>query len=212
MDVMKHTERGNRLKICRTMLKKTLKDLGETYQVSIGSLSNWESGASSISEKNVDKILNFLAAEGLICSKEWLLEGNGPAPYLYTPLQGHEGKKEESFDLTTQFLFFKEIESFTKLHPEMLLTLVRDDSMLPFLTVGDYVGGPILAKAEYGQEQGNICIVEVKKEEFLIRQFYIRDDKILLLSHQARSEDNFLLLDESPLRVAPLTFLRRFRE
>ena len=110
--IMKQIDRGNRLKLCRSMLKKTLKELGSTYQVSIGSLSNWESGSSPISEKNVDKIISFLAAEGLICSKEWLLEGTGDTPYLYTPLQSHKGKKEEPFDLTPQFLFFKEISQF----------------------------------------------------------------------------------------------------
>ena len=210
--IMKQIDRGNRLKLCRSMLKKTLKELGSTYQVSIGSLSNWESGSSPISEKNVDKIISFLAAEGLICSKEWLLEGSGDSPYLYTPLQSHEGKKEEPFDLTTQFLFFKEIESFAKSHSEMLFSLVRDDSMLPFLTVGDYVGGPILSKGGYTREQGSICIVEIKKEEFLTRQMYLREDKILLLSNNTSAEHNFLLLEESPLKIAPVTFLRRFRE
>ncbi len=84
MTVMKNIERGQRLKHCRTMLKKTLKELGTAHQVSIGSISHWESGSSPISEKNVHKIIGFLAAEGLICSKEWLLEGTGDEPYLYT--------------------------------------------------------------------------------------------------------------------------------
>src|SRR5687768_14783156 len=108
MVCMKHIERGNRLKFCRGMLQKTLKDLGATHQVSVGSLSNWESGTSSITEKNVYKIISLLAEEGLICSKEWLLEGTGEAPYLYSsPIPQDENKKEESFDLTPQFIFFK---------------------------------------------------------------------------------------------------------
>jgi len=203
-------ERGNRLKHCRTMLKKTLKELGVAHQVSIGSLSNWESGASPITEKNVHKIIGLLAAEGLICSKDWLLEGRGEAPYLYTSSTRDAGQKDESFDLTGQFLFFKEIESFKKEHPDMLITLVRDESMLPFLRIGDYVGGPILAKADYAKEQGNICIIEMKEGEFLIRQLFIRDHKILLLAKSPDAENNFLLLDKEPLRIAPLTFMRRF--
>jgi len=205
---MKNIERGSRLKQCRTMLGKTLMELGAAHQVSIGSLSNWESGSSPITEKNIHKIISLLAAEGLICSKDWLLEGMGNAPYLYSPLL-REDKKEESFDLTGQFLFFKEIEDFKKAHPQMLITLVRDDSMLPFLRIGDYVGGSIIAKTDYGKEQGNICIVEIKEGEFLIRQLFVRD-KILLLSMMPGSENNFLLLEEEPLNVAPLTFMRRF--
>lgn len=207
---MKHIERGLRLKLCRSMLKKTLKELGATSQVSIGSLSNWESGSSTISEKNVDKILNFLAAEGLICSKEWLLEGTGEAPYLYASALSNEEKNRETFDLTDQFLFFKEIETFKRGHPEMVIMLVRDEAMLPFLRIGDYVGGAIIPRSDYAKEQGTVCIVEVKKEEFLIRQFYTQGEKILLLSHHTSAENNFLLLECAPLTVAPVTFMRRF--
>ncbi len=209
---MKNVERGQRLKICRTMLKKTLKELGSTHQVSIGSLSNWESGSSPISEKNVHKIIGLLATEGLICPKEWLLEGTGESPYLYVSSPHSQEKKDSSFNLTTQFLFFKEIESFKKVHPDMLITLVREDSMMPFLRVGDYVGGPILPKTAYKKEQGNICIVEVNEGDVLIRQFFMRDNKILLLSQYPTVENNFLLLEADPLKVAPLTFMRRFWE
>lgn len=120
-----------------------------------------------------------------------------------------EAKKDESFDLTGQFLFFKEIEAFKKAHPEMLITLMRDDSMLPFLRTGDYVGGPIIPKTDYGKEQGNICIIEIKEGEFLIRQLFMRD-KILLLSLAPDTSNNFVLLEEDPLNIAPLTFMRRF--
>jgi transcriptional regulator with XRE-family HTH domain len=209
--IIENIERGNRLKYCRTMLKKTLKELGTANQISIGSLSNWESGASPISEKNIHKIISLLATEGLICSKRWLLEGVGEAPYLYTFKPYNTDQKDNSFNLTAQFLFFKEIESFKKTHPEMLITLVRDDSMLPFLGVGDYVGGPELSKADYMKEQGNICIIEIKEGEFLVRQLFIRE-KILLVSTTPGVENNFLLLTEEPLRIARVTFMRRFGE
>ena len=201
-------DRGNRLKLCRTMLKKTLKELGTPHHISIGSLSNWESGSSPISEKNVHKIISILAAEGLICSKEWLLEGVGDTPYIYASSQHLEDKKVESFNLTTQFFFFKEIEAFKKVHSDMLVTIVRDDAMHPFLRVGDYVGGATLSKADYEKEQGNICIIELTEGNFLVRQFYIRE-KILLLSSNPNGDNNFLLLNEEPLKIAPLTFMRR---
>src|SRR5476649_2339998 len=95
---MKNTESGNRLKHCRTLLKKTLQELGTAHQISVGSLSNWESGVSPISEKNVHKIISLLATEGLICTKEWLLKATGDTPYLYTTPKLNEDKKDESFD------------------------------------------------------------------------------------------------------------------
>ncbi|MBA3813514.1 MAG: helix-turn-helix transcriptional regulator [Alphaproteobacteria bacterium] len=208
---MENIERGNRLKACRAMLNKTLKELGTAHHISIGSLSNWESGASPISEKNVHKIISLLAAEGLICSKEWLLEGMGEAPYIYISKSYSPDQKDSSFNLTSQFLFFKEIESFKKSHPDMLIALVRDDSMLPFLRVGDYVGGAELSKADYINEQGNICIIEIREGEFLVRQLFVRE-KILLVSTTPGIENNFLLLEEEPLRIARLTFMRRFGE
>lgn len=206
---MKNIERGNRLKHCRTMLNKTLKELGAAHQVSTGSLSNWESGVSAITEKNIHKIISLLGAEGLICSTEWLLEGTGDAPYLYTSSLSQKDTPEDAFDLTSQFLFIKEIEAFKKAHPKMLITLVRDDSMLPFLKVGDHVGGPVVKKDEYKRLEGNLCIVEVTEGEFLIRQFFLKE-KILLLSSNAQTSNNFLLLDKEPLTVAPVTYMRRF--
>ncbi len=112
-----------------------------------------------------------------------------------------EDKKDEFFDLTSQFLFFKEIESFKKGHPEMLITLIRDDSMPPFFKVGDYVGGPILEKSAYGREQGNICIVEIEQGEIVIRQFFVREEnKILLLPKNSEAGHNFILLEKEPAR------------
>jgi transcriptional regulator with XRE-family HTH domain len=208
---MINIERGERLKICRTMLKKTLKELGTAHQISIGSLSNWESGASPISEKNVHKILSLLAVEGLVCTKEWLLEGIGEAPYCYTPTSYGESQKDGGFSVTDQMLFFREIESFKKINPNMLITLVKDDSMLPFLRIGDYVGGYPLSKPHYARAQGNICIVEVDEGEFLVRQLFFQE-KILLLSTAPDTKNNFLLLEKEPLKIAPLTFMRRFGE
>lgn len=201
-------ERGKRLKLCRGILKKTLKELRDTHQVSIGALSNWESGTSPITEKNVHKIMSFLAAEGLIASKEWLLEGQGDLPYVYTP-QEDVGSSKPAFDLTSHFLFFKEIDSFKKNHPEMLVTVVRDDGMAPFLRVGDYVGGPILSKSDYANENGRICILEIQTGEFIIRQLFLQGDKIFLLCVNPKGEQDFLFLEEAPLSVAPLTFMRR---
>lgn len=204
--------RAIRLKQCRAMLKKTLKELGQAHQISIGALSNWESGASPISEKNVHKIISLLAIEGLICTKEWLLEGTGDTPYLLSPSASFEVKKDESFDITNQFLIYKEIESFKNAHPEMLLTLMRDETMLPFLRIGDYVGGPIMSPEAYPKESGNICIVETEKNQFLVRQFFLQKDTILLLTTNQNAETPLLLLDCDPLSVAPVTFMRRFRE
>lgn len=209
MGIMKDIEKGNRLKLCRTMLNKTLKELGAAHQVSTGSLSNWESGVSAITEKNVHKIISLLGEEGLICSKDWLLEGTGEPPYLYTSSPPQKETTEDTFDLTAQFLFFKEIETFKKNHPHMLLTLVRDDSMLPFLKTGDHVGGPVVKKADYKRLEGSLCIVEVNEGEFFIRQFFIKE-QILLLSSNTQTNNNFMLLDREPLRVAPVTFMRRF--
>lgn len=90
---MKNNERGSRLKHCRTMLGKTLMELGVANQVSIGSLSNWESGSSPITEKNIHKIISLLAAEGLICSKEWLLDGMGMG-HIYITLRCTEKLKK----------------------------------------------------------------------------------------------------------------------
>lgn len=206
---MKNIERGNRLKDCRTTLNKTLKELGAAHQVSTGSLSNWESGVSAITEKNVHKIISLLGEEGLICSKEWLLEGTGEAPYLYATPSPQKDIPADPFDLTAQFLFVKEIESFKKMHPKMLITLVRDDSMWPFLKAGDHVGGPILKKADYKRLEGSVCIVEINEGEFLIRQFFLKE-QILLLSSNPQAQNHFMLLDKDPLTIAPVTFMRRF--
>lgn len=204
--------RANRLKQCRSMLKKTLKELGDTHKISIGSLSNWESGASPISEKNVHKIISLLAAEGLICTKDWLLEGRGDIPYLLTSSLSFDERKDEPFDITNQFLIYKEIESFKKAHPEMLLTLVRDENMAPFLRIGDYVGGPTISPEVYFKEHGNICIVETEKNHFLVRQLFLQKGLIFLLSMNQSTENHLLLLEHEPLSVAPVTFMRRFRE
>lgn len=202
--------RANRLKQCRGMLKKTLKELGQAHQISIGALSNWESGASPISEKNVHKIISLLATEGLICTKEWLLEGTGEPPYLLSSSCAFEARNDESFDITSQFLIYKEIESFKKTHPEMLLTLVRDEGMSPFLRIGDYVGGPIISREAYPKESGNICIVETEKNQFLVRQFVLQKGHIFLLSMNQGTEVPLLFLEHEPLCVAPMTFMRRY--
>lgn len=94
----------------------------------------------------------------------------------------------------------------------MLLTLIRDESMSPFLRIGDYVGGPIIFPEAYLKENGNICIVETEKNQFLVRQFFLQKGLIFLLSMNQNAENNLFLLEHEPLSVAPITFMRRFRE
>src|SRR5687767_7627226 len=75
--------RGRRLKSLRKMADLSRKAMTLKYQISASTVQAWEEGKSEgLTVKGAQRIIAALKEEGVFCTLEWLLKGEGQSPYL----------------------------------------------------------------------------------------------------------------------------------
>lgn len=88
---------GERIKhVRRDLLRLSREIFSQKHNISAGTLQGWETNRyKKLSESTVEIIIQAFEAEGLSCSKEWLLSGKGKAPH----------KKQKTNGIARKFLF-----------------------------------------------------------------------------------------------------------
>lgn len=174
---------GQRIKIARLLTNLTRKEFCEKYKINAHTLLSLETGRLSLSEKKTKELIIAFMHESVICTANWILEGKGAIPRKLQDIHNIErdGQAlEEVDDIDEGISIFKEIEVFSNGSKNAFVTIINDDAMLPFYNVGDYVGGCFLPKEKIGDLSGEFCIVELKKDTFLVRHLFKEGDRIVL--------------------------------
>lgn len=169
--------RGKRLKSLRMLAGLSRKMVEEKYEISASTIQSWEDGkAGGLTEKGARRILNALREEGIQCSLNWLLYGIGVGPHvsdkIYIPIaEASEEQDLENYSYPDrESALVKELLVFRQSNADAIDMVVMDDSMEPFYSLGDYIGG----KRRYAQEIagaiGLDCIVETTMGEIMFRR------------------------------------------
>ena len=126
--------------------------------------------------KGAKRIVESLRTKGIYCSEEWLRDGKGLSPRslgdpslsqlsdLLINSSASLSAFEKNMNLAT------EISTFTTLNQESIVTLVKDDDMLPFYKKGDYVGGIKFVGSDLYKALNKRCIIEFLDGETTVRQ------------------------------------------
>src|SRR3990167_4249343 len=78
------THSGDRLRRARILAGiSTRREFEKKYQISANTLQGWEQGKNPLSKKGAKRIIEALKSEGLICSLEWLMRGEGVPPRAF---------------------------------------------------------------------------------------------------------------------------------
>lgn len=157
---------AERIKRARLLCGASRESIETKYKISQVTLRQWETRGSrkhGLSEKNAHKLVEVFFQEGVLCTKEWLLNGTGSGPSLisHKPLSD-DWQEEESI--------LKEVLAFQECNPSAIVQIMRDDSMFPFYSPSDYVGGIYNDKSEdFDLFLKRRCILETKEHGTLIR-------------------------------------------
>lgn len=170
---------ADRLKVARSIAGySNRKDFCSHFDIPYDTLDAWERGKNPLTLKGAKRIINILKSVGIYCSEDWLIKGEGLSP---RPLK--EITPDIEINLSNSLNLFEkninlvtEISTFTTLNKDSIITIIRDESMLPFYEKGDYVGGVRLRGDDIVHALNKRCIVEFLDEQLTVGQLQQSDD------------------------------------
>lgn len=164
---------GERIKVARSLTGYgNRKDFCAHFDIPYDTLDAWERGKNPLTPKGAKRITDILRSVGIYCSGDWLMKGEGLSPRPLKEILPEMGLSlfdslnlfEKNMTLAT------EISTFTTLNKDSIITIMRDDSMLPFYEKGDYVGGIRLRGEDIFHALHKKCIVESLDGRIIIGQ------------------------------------------
>tara|TARA_R110002110_G_scaffold390102_1_gene602959 strand:+ start:27466 stop:28062 length:597 start_codon:yes stop_codon:yes gene_type:complete len=146
------------------------KQFEEKYSISANTLRFWENprgNSSGISPKGAQKLISALDKAGVSCAANWILEGAGSPPTLLNEM---ETTKEDHDSWIEDEAILREVDFFRKNNPDSTTLIVSDDSLEPWIKLGDYVGGIHNKKNKISHYYGKICILRTSNYGTLVRK------------------------------------------
>lgn len=182
MSAIDHTDvkscpqaRGRRLKSLRKMADLSRKAMTVKHKISASTVQAWEEGKSGgLTTKGAQRIIAALKDEGVFCTLEWLMHGEGQSPYVTEKI--YLGAREVASEflntvtLSDADIIAKELNVFRTLNHDVLDMLVYDDGMYPVYQMGDTVAGKRSQDENIANLIGRDCIIEIKTGEVLCRR------------------------------------------
>ena len=164
---------AERLKVARSLAGYgNRRDFCSHFDIPYDTLDAWERGKNPLTLKGAKRVIDILKSVGIYCSVDWLMKGEGLSP---RPLK--EIIPDIEVDLSDSLNLFEknitlatEISTFTTLNKDSIITIIRDESMLPFYEKGDYVGGVRLRGDDIINAINKKCIVEFLDERITVGQ------------------------------------------
>lgn len=155
---------GERLKRARMLAGiATRREFAQRHGMSAHTLQSWEQGKSVLTTKGAQRLVSALQQEGWLCSVEWLLQGAGLPPRHFIR---HESVESH---LSAETRIYREIQFFKETNPNAIVLTIADDTMEPFFSIGDTVGGIQFFDKEISRYLGMFCILELEHNQILTR-------------------------------------------
>jgi transcriptional regulator with XRE-family HTH domain len=207
-------EVAERLKVARSLAGYgNRKNFCAQFDISYDTLDAWERGKNPLTSKGAKRIVEILKSAEIYCSEDWLMTGEGLSP---RPLKEiiPEGLKGSSASLTLfekNLTLVMEISTFTTLNKDSIITLIKDDTMLPFYEKGDHVGGTRIRGDDFKKAILRRCIVEFVGGEIAVGQ--LKKTSSSYEVYPVNKEASATPLVESSIKissVAPIVWHRTF--
>ena len=213
------TSAGARIKRARIIAGiATRRQFEEQYNISSNTLQGWEQGKNPLSLKGAKRIVEALKAEGLICSTEWLMTGEGMPPRAYEMVNAGLGNTlldNEQFieqNLKEEQIIYAETQLFKKCHPGSVVITISDDSLEPYFSIGDTIGGIQISNENISKYVNRRCILELENNLILPRvlQMGKHPDRYTVCSTNPNTLSTPLnLYNVKVISVAPIIWHRK---
>lgn len=183
-------EMGVRIRMARSLLPLNRTEFCQKHGLNRYTIQAWEIGRNKIGVSSLRKFCEALGKEGIFCSPEWLLHGQGDAPFKIGS-RGLEIKAERSWvkqakpnvnetqEIENEAEFFK--KSQTKAGHTVVVLQLADNAMEPFYARGDYVGSRAVPGGLVDQLLGQPCVIEIGAGNFVVRRLLTAGNSYLLV-------------------------------
>lgn len=186
---------GQRIRSVRGFTSLTRKAFSQKHKISEATLKAWELSVTTIREASLDRFLEALRAEGIVCSKEWIREGKGSPPYkLNSDTSAAETQAEEHGGILA------EVNFFLKNNKNAVVFQIPDESMAPFYNAEDYIGGILIQDASSIK---NDCfyLVTLKSGEKGVRNLFYDGHRYLVSKTNPLFQKGSLSLNEEEIET-----------
>lgn len=152
--------RGKRIRYIREhLLSLTREEFCRNSNITAQSLKGWElAWGGGLSQQGAEKFVKRVKELNIYCTTSWLMHGVGRDATKIT--KDLDIQEDEESHIAKELLLFRELQ-------HSIDTVIRDDSMIPFLYPGNYVGGIIVQNIE--NAIGKECIIIADNDDILVR-------------------------------------------
>lgn len=198
---------AERLKAARSLAGYgNRKDFCSQFNIPYDTLDAWERGKNPLTLKGAKRIVDVLRSVGIYCSEEWLMKGQGVSP---RPLK--EVIPHISIDSSTTLTLFEqylnlaaEISTFITLNEGSIITIIKDETMLPFYEKGNYVGGLKLRRKDLGKAINKRCIIEFLDGQIRVGQLLKLNTSSYKVRALNKNVDIEHVIEEPSLEIASI--------
>jgi transcriptional regulator with XRE-family HTH domain len=210
---------SRRLRYIRSLLGVSRADLERKYGVSQTTIKSWEYGTVKITQEAINRCLSMYRAEGMILSREWILEGVGLEPKTSCSVANYFSSLEEKNLLppdhrnpqqADELLALSDADLFKKNEDHRVVMMVCSDEMMPFYSAGDLVGGRLRYNEQIQEGVNRNCVVVVEGGIQFFRRV-IRNSNggyNLVLLNPNRTTQEPVMFDVPIVALAPVIWHR----
>lgn len=178
---------GARFRSVRSLININRKTFCERHEINRYTMQSWENGLHISKGKNIEKFIEALSKEGILCNEDWLLYGRGDPPKTlgeinHSPKNFSSGVSKGITGLNSDLEIAKNIKDlYEKKQMEALVFRLLDDHMSPKFSQGDLVIG-IKASSNSLIIHQKDCIIDLGLDRLLVRRTLAFKDRIMLLA------------------------------
>lgn len=186
---------GTRFRSARSLVPDlNRKSFCEKYGINRYTMQSWENGLHVSKGKNIEKFIEALAREGVICSAEWLIDGVGEPARAYHEIKQVVAKPPEvmaeTIDIAddmnfSTYLIDKVMGLSKEMGADVIAHRVTDDAMAPKFLAGDVVLGQKMSFIREMAHQKH-CIIKLNEDRMVIRKVLVTKEGLLLVAADER--------------------------
>lgn len=208
--------RGLRLRVIRQITNTSLEEFSKLVGIESGSLGRIERGSTCLSILKAKFISDQLINHNLLVNPIWLLSGKGVSIkkilldkldvadcITKTLSDNHDHDlNNKSVEFMAMSIFFKKIYY----HKKPVTMFMNDNHMDPIIKKNDLLGGLIVEPKDYVNINGKPCIINFKNHTSAVRNIFIEDQKVLLVTN-VHSKPQLISLEHVEY-IAPIHFIQ----
>ncbi|MEE2770138.1 MAG: hypothetical protein VX835_03550 [Pseudomonadota bacterium] len=204
-------ERAKRLKCLREMSGLTRDKIKARYNISRGTLQNWESARfGGLTSKGAAQIIKAMQAEGIIVSHDWLYLGIGESPSFVNKNTQRLQKQKNTYSMKPQAV--QELLQFQTNNSDVIDLIAPDQSMWPYVHKNDLVAGLRRYQNDIKNLINKISIIQTHEHGTIIRKLLQGDMNdtyhLVSVNPDIHPKHNPMLYNVSVLSAAEVVWLR----